>query len=77
MADQSQFDLKITRGNTIVANEKLDFLQKAHAQRYAAAGGPSFQDMVDRVCRIVRESYSDGAMYVCPLILVFRPQSYG
>jgi glutamyl-tRNA synthetase len=54
-----QFNLKITRGNTIVAFEKLWFLQKAHAQRFAATGGPEFDEMVNRVCNDVKESHSE------------------
>ncbi|OOQ84921.1 glutamyl-tRNA synthetase [Penicillium brasilianum] len=52
------FNLKITRGNTVVAFEKLWFLQKAHAQRFAATGGPQFDEMVNRVCAAVEESHS-------------------
>ncbi|KAJ5785466.1 uncharacterized protein N7503_010678 [Penicillium pulvis] len=73
------FNLKITRGNTIVAFEKLWFLQKAHAQRFAATGGPEFDEMVNRVCNDVKESYSQEdlapllkgrtlAEYVAPLL---------
>ncbi|KAJ6113607.1 Glutamate--tRNA ligase [Penicillium sp. IBT 18751x] len=51
------FNLKFTRGNTTVAFEKLWFLQKAHAQRFAANGGPEFDDMVNRVCEVVEENY--------------------
>lgn len=52
-----QFDLKITRGNTVVAFEKLWFLQKAHAQRFAATDGPEFNDMVRRVSAYVEATY--------------------
>ncbi|KAI9820982.1 MAG: Glutamate--tRNA ligase mitochondrial [Thelocarpon impressellum] len=45
------FDLKFTKGNTIVAFEKLWFLQKAHAQRYADEGGREFEELVDRVAK--------------------------
>lgn len=53
-----QFDLKITRGNTVVAFEKLWYLQKAHAQRFVATGGPQFEEMVNRVCTVVEDDYS-------------------
>jgi glutamyl-tRNA synthetase len=53
-----QFNLKITRGNTVVAFEKLWFLQKAHAQRFAASGGPEFDEMVSRVSSAVEETHS-------------------
>ncbi|KAJ5900759.1 Glutamate--tRNA ligase [Penicillium subrubescens] len=52
------FNLKITRGNTVVAFEKLWFLQKAHAQRFAATGGLQFDEMVNRVCTVVEDGYS-------------------
>ncbi|GFF47830.1 glutamate--tRNA ligase, mitochondrial [Aspergillus lentulus] len=51
------FNLKITRGNTVVAFEKLWFLQKAHAQRFAATGGPVFDEMVAKVSQAVEETY--------------------
>ncbi|KAF9892515.1 Glutamate--tRNA ligase mitochondrial [Aspergillus nanangensis] len=51
------FNLKITRGNTVVAFEKLWFLQKAHAQRFAAIRGPEFEEMVTRVSQVVDETY--------------------
>ncbi|KAJ5782542.1 hypothetical protein N7457_004316 [Penicillium paradoxum] len=51
------FNLKITRGNTVVAFEKLWFLQKAHAQRFAANGGPEFDEMVKRVSSVVEETH--------------------
>ncbi|KAL5355797.1 hypothetical protein BJX96DRAFT_171002 [Aspergillus floccosus] len=51
------FTLKITRGNTVVAFEKLWFLQKAHAQRFASTGGPEFDQMVAKVSHVVEETY--------------------
>jgi hypothetical protein len=75
-----QFTLKITRGNTVVAPEKLWFLQKAHAQRFAASGGPEFDEMVSRVCRVVEETYPADQLYVLGLsaamiLTVKGPQS--
>ncbi|EAW14485.1 glutamate--tRNA ligase MSE1 [Aspergillus clavatus NRRL 1] len=52
------FNLKITRGNTVVAFEKLWFLQKAHAQRFAATGGPVFAEMVSKASEVVKETYA-------------------
>ncbi|CAL5873305.1 uncharacterized protein PFLUO_LOCUS7576 [Penicillium psychrofluorescens] len=51
------FNLKITRGNTVVAFEKLWFLQKAHAQRFATTGGIEFEQMVSVVCSTVQEKH--------------------
>ncbi|EAW19194.1 glutamate--tRNA ligase MSE1 [Aspergillus fischeri NRRL 181] len=58
------FNLKITRGNTVVAFEKLWFLQKAHAQRFAATGGPAFDEMVTKVSQAVEEAYPADQLYV-------------
>ncbi|PYH41623.1 glutamate--tRNA ligase MSE1 [Aspergillus saccharolyticus JOP 1030-1] len=53
------FNLKITRGNTVVAFEKLWFLQKAHAQRFASAPeSPELQDMVHKLTTTVEATYS-------------------
>lgn len=73
------FNLKITRGNTVVAFEKLWFLQKAHAQRFAADGGHDFDQMVNRVSAVVEEGQTQGSLarilegralneYVAPLL---------
>ncbi|KAI2765415.1 hypothetical protein DTO012A8_9366 [Penicillium roqueforti] len=51
------FNLKITRGNTVVSFEKLQFLQKAHVQRLVKSGGPEFDEMVKKVSLVVEESY--------------------
>lgn len=58
----TKFNLKITRGNTVVAFEKLWFLQKAHAQRAAVNGGPDFEDMVGRVCASVEETHNQESL---------------
>ncbi|KKK14919.1 glutamyl-tRNA synthetase [Aspergillus rambellii] len=50
------FNLKITRGNTVVAFEKLWFLQKAHAQRFAANGGPQFDKLTSMVSKAVQST---------------------
>lgn len=60
----SQFNLKITRGNTVVAFEKLWFLQKAHAQRFAATEGPEFSEMVTKVSQVVEDTYPAEQLYV-------------
>ncbi|OJJ51213.1 hypothetical protein ASPZODRAFT_148537 [Penicilliopsis zonata CBS 506.65] len=76
---EQMFNLKITRGNTVVAFEKLWFLQKAHAQRFAATGGPQIDEMVNKVSSIVESTSSEDLStpllqgrtlheYVAPLI---------
>ncbi|CRG83703.1 glutamyl-tRNA synthetase [Talaromyces islandicus] len=45
---EEMFNLKITKGNTVVAFEKMWFLQKAHAQRIAATGGPELEELEDK-----------------------------
>lgn len=62
--DEFQFNLKITRGNTVVAFEKLWFLQKAHAQRAAMNNSPTFEDMISRVSKLVQEDHSTEQLYV-------------
>ncbi|PWY88972.1 glutamyl-tRNA synthetase [Aspergillus heteromorphus CBS 117.55] len=57
------FNLKITRGNTVVAFEKLWFLQKAHAQRFAATSGPEFDEMVTKVSEVVEATYPAEQLY--------------
>ncbi|EEP79973.1 glutamyl-tRNA synthetase [Uncinocarpus reesii 1704] len=52
---EETFDLKLTKGNTIVAFEKMWFLQKAHAQRYAASGGPMFDELVRLISSAARQ----------------------
>ena len=65
VADQFQFNLKITRGNTVVSFEKLWFLQKAHAQRAAMnPNSPTFEEMAARVSKLVQENHSTEQLYV-------------
>lgn len=51
-----------------MAFEKLWFLQKAHAQRFASAGdgdeNHQFNDMVSRVRRAVEECYPADELYI-------------
>lgn len=49
--------MKITRGNTVVSFEKLQFLQKAHVQRLVKSGGPEFDEIVKKVTSVVEENY--------------------
>ncbi|KKZ67581.1 glutamyl-tRNA synthetase [[Emmonsia] crescens] len=60
------FDLKLTKGNTIVSFEKLWFLQSAHAQRYAAEGGPEAESMINRIEKAVKAQYT--AKQLSPLL---------
>lgn len=73
------FNLKFTKGNTIVAFEKLWYLQTAHAKKYATEGGPGFDQMVARVSDLVATAYPDEelapilagrslAQYIAPLL---------
>lgn len=54
---ESVFDLKITKGNTIVAFEKLGFLQEQHARRRIQADGADFEQMIRDVAVAVLEQY--------------------
>jgi glutamyl-tRNA synthetase len=53
---ETQFDLKFTRGNTIVTFEKLWFLQKAHAKLRADERGEKFEELIDRVCQFAHDN---------------------
>ena len=49
------FDLKFTKGSTVVTPEKLDFLQQRYARRYISEGGKPFQTMVEDVTLALSE----------------------
>jgi glutamyl-tRNA synthetase len=51
------FDLKITRGNTIVSFGKLDHLQEMHAKRRIDAGGDNFEQMIRDVTIALLQKY--------------------
>lgn len=54
------FDLKITKGNTIVAFDKLTYLQEQHARRRVNAQGAEFEQMIRDVAVAVLEKYGAG-----------------
>ena len=54
-ADIFQFDLKFTKGNTVVMPEKLKFLQKKHAQKSIEERGPMFDSMVQEIATLIEE----------------------
>lgn len=49
-----QFDLNFTKGNTIVAPNKLMFLQKRYATEFAEENGIMFESMVEAVLAAAR-----------------------
>lgn len=49
------FDLKFTKGNTIVSFPKLKFLQERYARQYIAEGSEQFQHMAKEVCSALRD----------------------
>ena len=51
------FDLKITKGNTIVSFDKLKYLQEHHARRRVNAGGHEFEQMIRDVAVAVLNKY--------------------
>ena len=51
------FDLKITKGNTIVSLAKLDFLQEHHARRLVQRGGEEFEQMIRDVAIAVLDKH--------------------
>ncbi|EXJ83928.1 glutamyl-tRNA synthetase [Capronia coronata CBS 617.96] len=64
------FDLKITKGNTIVSFDKLQYLQIKHARRRVEAGGEPFEQMIRDVAVAVLHRY--GAARVMQ-VLAKRP----
>lgn len=54
---ESIFDLKITKGNTIVAFEKLAYLQEQHTRRKIRAGGAEFEQLIRDVAVALLEKY--------------------
>ncbi|KAI9742008.1 MAG: Glutamate--tRNA ligase mitochondrial [Cirrosporium novae-zelandiae] len=52
------FDLKFTKGNTVVAFGKLWFLQRAHAERYLRGGGKEYESMISQLSEVVKAQLS-------------------
>ena len=63
---ENSFDLKITKGNTIVSLDKLKYLQEHHARRRIHAGGEEFEQMIRDVAIAILEQY--GAATVASFI---------
>jgi glutamyl-tRNA synthetase len=49
------FDLKFTKGNTIVSFSKLQFLQERYARQYIAEGGERYRKLLQEVCSALVE----------------------
>ncbi|EXJ79845.1 glutamyl-tRNA synthetase [Capronia epimyces CBS 606.96] len=54
---EALFDLKITKGNTIVSFDKLQYLQIKHARRRVEAQGEHFEQMIRDVAVAVLDRY--------------------
>ncbi|KIX10141.1 glutamate-tRNA ligase [Rhinocladiella mackenziei CBS 650.93] len=54
---ESLFDLKITKGNTIVSPTKLVYLQRHHARRRVRAQGERFEQLIRDVAVAVLDEY--------------------
>lgn len=54
VTDHLQFDLKFTKGNTVIAPTKLDYLQRRYAEKYVEERGPVYNDMVEQVAANLR-----------------------
>lgn len=63
---EATFDLKITKGNTIVAFEKLGYLQEQHARRRMRAAGKDFEQLIRDVAVVLLEKY--GAVVITDFI---------
>ncbi|KAL8943797.1 MAG: hypothetical protein Q9211_000840 [Gyalolechia sp. 1 TL-2023] len=51
------FDLKFTRGNTVVEPHKLWYLQKKYATKYANENGPQFNALVKKVFEKIQQEF--------------------
>ena len=49
------FDLKFTKGNTIVQPTKLNYLQQRYASKHISEGGMTYESIVDRVYAVAKE----------------------
>ncbi|KAL8706885.1 MAG: hypothetical protein Q9201_000154 [Fulgogasparrea decipioides] len=59
----NSFDLKFTKGNTVVEPHKLMYLQKKFAAKYISEGGREFQTIVDRVFEASRQEFENPAWH--------------
>ncbi|KAI4284838.1 MAG: hypothetical protein L6R38_001103 [Xanthoria sp. 2 TBL-2021] len=59
----ASFDMKFTKGNTIVEPHKLMYLQKKYAAKYADEGGPQFEALVDRVFEAIQQEFGTPSWY--------------
>ena len=50
------FDLKFTKGNTMVQSAKLIYLQKKYAKKYIEESGSTFDSMVDQVYTLAKQN---------------------
>ncbi|KAL9599736.1 MAG: hypothetical protein Q9219_003619 [cf. Caloplaca sp. 3 TL-2023] len=53
----NSFDLKFTKGNTVVEPHKLMYLQKKYAAMYADENGPQFEALIDNVFRTFEQEF--------------------
>ncbi|KAL8778561.1 MAG: hypothetical protein Q9213_007361 [Squamulea squamosa] len=59
----ASFNMKFTRGNTIVQPHKLFYLQKKYAAKYADDGGPQFEALVGQVFEAVQRELGAPSWY--------------
>ena len=71
-----QFDLKFTKGNTIVNFQKLNYLQKLYAQKFVAEGGTRFKTMVDQVMLVLEKYEKLHQMYVSSMHFIAQLINY-
>ncbi|KAL9061260.1 MAG: hypothetical protein Q9206_000622 [Seirophora lacunosa] len=67
------FDLKFTKGNTVVEPHKLVYLQKKYAAKYAEKNGSEFEAVVDRIFEEIQREFKTstwhpGASYLNHLV---------
>ncbi|KAL8872664.1 MAG: hypothetical protein Q9174_001740 [Haloplaca sp. 1 TL-2023] len=57
------FDMKFTKGNTVVEHHKLAYFQKKYAAKYIEQGGPEFEAIVDRTFKAINQEFESPSWY--------------
>ena len=63
MTDGKQFDMKFTKGNTIVEPHKLAYLQRKYAAKFIEEGGQEFEAIVDRTSKAIDHEFENPSWY--------------
>lgn len=63
LANIAQFDLRFTKGNSVIMPEKLGFLQRKYTEKYIREGGCKFDSMIGQVCAVAEQETRDHPRY--------------